>query len=278
MKKLSVFLCAMVLLFGVVGNVNAWTQFNDGGVHNIGYIIMDDVWVDYNTHGAQTTVNFLPGGGVGPGYELQAHEDSIINIVGGSIGDDFHLYNRSQSSVISGIINDELYSYDNSQVTVSGGNLTDLRSYDNSQLVVSGGDIGYLRNNDNSQVTVSGGDMYRLYSYDNSQTAMSGGIIGDEIILGQSGILTFHGLDFAVDGTLFGYGELTSILGGSYDDEPSRVLSGTLASGEAIDNIIRIGHSAKIVLSPVPIPSAIWLLGSGLIGIIGFRRKLRKEA
>jgi hypothetical protein len=28
-------------------------------------------------------------------------------------------------------------------------------------------------------------------------------------------------------------------------------------------------------VSEVPIPGAVWLLGSGLIGIIGFRRKLK---
>lgn len=29
-------------------------------------------------------------------------------------------------------------------------------------------------------------------------------------------------------------------------------------------------------VAPVPIPSAVWLLGSGLIGLVGFRRKLRR--
>ncbi len=29
-------------------------------------------------------------------------------------------------------------------------------------------------------------------------------------------------------------------------------------------------------VSSVPIPSAVWLLGSGLIGLVGFRRKIRK--
>jgi hypothetical protein len=28
--------------------------------------------------------------------------------------------------------------------------------------------------------------------------------------------------------------------------------------------------------APVPIPGAIWLLGSGLIGLVGFRKKLKK--
>lgn len=31
------------------------------------------------------------------------------------------------------------------------------------------------------------------------------------------------------------------------------------------------------IVSAVPIPSAVWLLGSGLIGIVGFRRKFRRE-
>jgi len=29
--------------------------------------------------------------------------------------------------------------------------------------------------------------------------------------------------------------------------------------------------------STVPVPGAVWLLGSGLIGLVGFRRKLRKS-
>ena len=31
-------------------------------------------------------------------------------------------------------------------------------------------------------------------------------------------------------------------------------------------------------IGAVPIPGAIWLLGSGLIGLVGFRKKIRKEA
>jgi hypothetical protein len=28
-------------------------------------------------------------------------------------------------------------------------------------------------------------------------------------------------------------------------------------------------------LAPVPIPAAVWLLGSGLVGLIGIRRRIR---
>jgi len=38
------------------------------------------------------------------------------------------------------------------------------------------------------------------------------------------------------------------------------------------------GMSVHVILSGsrIPIPGAIWLLGSGLIGLVGFRRKFRK--
>ena len=34
--------------------------------------------------------------------------------------------------------------------------------------------------------------------------------------------------------------------------------------------------NTELVITNVPIPSAVWLLGSGLIGIVGIRRKLKK--
>ena len=32
----------------------------------------------------------------------------------------------------------------------------------------------------------------------------------------------------------------------------------------------------NVTLSPVPVPSALCLLGSGLVGLVGFRRKIRE--
>jgi hypothetical protein len=36
------------------------------------------------------------------------------------------------------------------------------------------------------------------------------------------------------------------------------------------------GSSAVITLTPIPVPAAAWLFGSGLIGLIWFRKKIRK--
>jgi len=65
----------------------------------------------------------------------------------------------------------------------------------------------------------------------------------------NNGILQIKGSDFAVNGQPFGYGELTSILGGRLDDEHSRHLTGTLANGDPLDNDFYIGYDAKIVLT-----------------------------
>lgn len=55
----------------------------------------------------------------------------------------------------------------------------------------------------------------------------------------------------------------------------------SLATAEAVnfmvpDNIFgdnRGGVSLSVTTAPVPIPGAVWLLGSGLVGLIGARRK-----
>lgn len=43
-------------------------------------------------------------------------------------------------------------------------------------------------------------------------------------------------------------------------------------------NGVTHGYLLSPVTAPVPIPAAAWLLGSGLIGLLGARRRMRKEA
>ena len=351
-KKLIIIIILMIITPIILTlNANAWTQFNDGGVYDIDYIIDDDVWVDYNKLGMETTVNFLKGGGIADySHKLQCYENSIININWGYIYD-FNAYNESQINMTSGDIERRLTLYDdsqvnmsngymrslvlynNSQANVSGGNISSISLYGNNQLDASGGNIKNIRLAYNSQANIShisanklnmddhsqinlrnsgidqinltdynlcnifdssinsimvggwsrlniyNGNINTLSSQGESQINMYSGNIENNIAIDYGSTLTLFGYDFAIDGEDTEYGKIFSILGESYSEDPNRVLSGTWLSGDTFEFDFRIGESfggsSKIVLAPpaVPIPATAWLLGSGLLGLIGWTRK-----
>jgi hypothetical protein len=236
-KIVFVLLMFVVVSCFCLSTADATIYFDDGQTHNIDYVINDHVWVDYQSSGMQTTINLLSGGSITGTYDLEAYDNSRINISGGSIG-------------------------------------ADLRTYDISQVIISGGMIGsYILAQGNSQMTISGGSIgFNLHAYNSSQVTISGGTIGNEILagtgVGHESVITILGSDFAIDGQSIGYGELTSVLGGHYFNEPSRRLTGTLASGDLIDNVFYIGGESSIVLAPEP--AALLLLG---LGAVMLRRK-----
>jgi hypothetical protein len=144
---------------------------------------------------------------------------------------------------------------------IDGGKISYLTSSVGSQVDISGGSVSYVLPRDFSQVDISGGTITWIYGVWSSQVNISGGTIG---VYGgfrpdAQSIIKIFGSDFTVDGQTVGYGELTSIFGGSYNDEPMRHLTGTLASGELINSVFYIGHDAKITL--VPEPATLLLLG-----------------
>jgi hypothetical protein len=250
----------MVVVLSLASSpVLALIDLTGGATYDIDYEINDHIRVDYqDTSGMRTTVNLLNGGSIAFPYSLFAHEDSRVNILGGSIGYYLEANDRSQVTVSGGSIAGYLEANDNSQVSFSGGSTgSNLVARDSSQVSFSGGSIG------NS-----------LLADDTSQINFFGGSVGDSLIADFDGVLTIIGSDFAVDGVPFGYGELTSILGGIYHLEPSRHLTGTLASGGSIDNDFYIGNDAKIELIPVPAPGAL-VLGSIGLGFVSWLRRRR---
>ena len=82
-------------------------------------------------------------------------------------------------------------------------------------------------------------------------------------------------------GSIFS-GELNNLNGGSWDDaflQSSNGKDGTLWFNILNDYnmvFIRADSSANYSSNPVPVPATILLLGSGLIGLVGIRRKLKK--
>lgn len=282
MKNVRMTICLVIAVLVMATSQGfGWTQYKDGLTHNISSTINDDVWVDYQSPGMLTTVNVLTGGNIPSPYSLQGYSDGKINISGGTIG--YHLLagGNSQVTLSSGTVS-YLTANDNSKITMSGGTMAGFASNGSSQFTMSGGTVSSsVDAGGNSQLTVSGGTIGgKLYLFGSSQVTMSGGTVTGYLRSEQSGnvswsggtisqnirfegngILTLIGTNFAIDGTPFSSGEITSILGSSYSNDPFRRLTGTLSNGDIINNQFQLGNTSKIVL--VPEPATLLLLGLG---------------
>lgn len=256
MKRQSI-LAVTVLCFLCLPALGLPIEIKDGGVHYISFAVPENILVDYQTPGVQTTINFLNGGSM-PYNSLYAYEDSIINMSGGEI-DDLVAHNRSLVEVISGEIHTALAVYDRGKITFSGGSTGYLRGFDSSEVIVSGGEIGgQLGTYNSSQLTVSGGLIgEHLVVNQDGQVSLSGGSIGGNLLLYKFAVLTIYGSDFAINGTPVDYGEYFA------SDYLSGTLTGTLASGDTLNNVFSIEDNASIVL--VPEPATLLLLGLGTL-------------
>jgi len=298
MKNVRMTICFIAaVLFIVADEGLSLTEFKDGGTHNISNTINDDVWVDYQTPGMNTTFNLLAGGDIPYHYVLSGYADSRLNISGGSsMG--LTANDRSQIKITDGYAN-YLYAYDSSQMIMSGGYVDVLNVNDNSKGTISSGEGFQFCADDNGKIIMSGGSVYDLYAFKNSQVEMSGGVVNGSLVASEDGTVIFtdgsvntiyasgngriivsggsiihdhlwlennseliiNGSNFAIDGSPIGFTEITGLLGGFYQDEPYRVLTGTLANGDIINNQFQIGNTASIVL--VPEPATLLLLGFG---------------
>jgi len=240
MRTRMVYLILIVLCF-VICEVEAavvYIDFFDGQVHEINSSNStgpeDIVRIDYGYPGVRTTVNLVPGGKIG--YCLDTFENSNFTMSGGEIATHLSGSNDSHIAISGGEIGEEVLCGGNSQVTISGGYIgVELDAYMNSQVTFSGGVLGYqLRANGYSNVIISGGQP------------------GYELWATQHGVVTIYGSGFSIDGLNVGYGPITVASG---------ILTGTLASGEAINNDFYIYDDAAIAL--VPEPGTVLLLGLG---------------
>lgn len=216
------------LLVIVVLIPNAFSlNLDDGLAHDLKSQINEGIHIYNSDEGNPTTLNILEGGIVSSDYDITAFDDSVINLMGGYVGDFISLQNKSQLSQASGTINQHLFTQDDSFALITGGT------------------VGWIRSETTSQVEIVGGEITHEFWADADST------------------ITIVGSDFAIDGISIDYSEVTSLLMGNPWDEPYRRLTGTLANGELIDNDFQVGHNAKIVL--IPEPCSILLLGLGTL-------------
>jgi hypothetical protein len=142
--------------------------------------------------------------------------------------------------VTGGFISQCLDIYDSSRANVSGGSIHhSLDAYDSSQVNISGGSFG--------------GSLIADFS---SQVRISGVSIGGGLYALNSSQITIYGSGFN-----YPYGTLTG----------RGLLTGTLASGEIINNAFYVYGNARIVLVPEPATLSLFALAS-----LAILRKHRK--
>jgi hypothetical protein len=90
-----------------------------------------------------------------------------------------------------------------------------------------------------------------------------------------TGSLMYFGENYRFNGKT--EGEIPSIFGGTFHDHSAVALQGRFIRFANLDGSTSFGgrtglSEVRFYASPVPIPAAVWLFGSALIALVGFRR------
>jgi hypothetical protein len=247
-------------------NADATIYFDDGGIHNIDYKIVDNILIDWEAPGMQTTVNWLTGGATSISYQISAWEEGHMNILGGSISCLLTAHDSSQVDILGGVTH-TLHAYDSSRITISeNGSIWELHALSSRRITISGGSVSRMFVNDGGQVDISDGGILtflQINGTDDSKMNIFGGQITADIQVVANGVLTIYGSDFAINGVPFGYGEIPfSIYPPAYDP----YLTGILANNGSIhSNFYLQGLNDKIILAPIPEPATLLLLSLGAV-------------
>jgi len=122
---------------------------------------------DDQSIGSDTQINLANSGAIGKSFEAGAHDGTStnieINISGGSIDSNFHIFNQSTVNLSNGSIGNGFRAYPESTVNISGGRVgNSLEAFNASTVNISGGSFGdTFEANSGSTINVSGGE-FRL--------------------------------------------------------------------------------------------------------------------
>jgi hypothetical protein len=250
LKSIAIWLTTLTVVFSVNTELFGGTiEFKDGQTYDIDYEILQTVWVDYQSPGIKTTLNFIEGGSANAG--INSYADSRINIFNGGSGmsqGNLTAFERSVVTIWNGYAGYVLSAQDNSQVSFHDGVVGDLCAQSSSNVTFAGGLIErWFKAGDNSKVIVSGGNIdVGLESAGETQVTILGGIIGG---LAETGFVSHDNSRISIfDGTLSRNLELqddsiVTIYGGQIAGE-NDILVGTYSEGvNATLNLVGSGFT-----------------------------------
>ncbi len=160
-----------------------------------------------------------------------------------SIHDIGILYDSSTANVVVGGHISNAYVNNSSSLTVSDGNVGNLKSYDTSGVDISGGGVDGLNASGASSVNISGGTIASLKSQDTSDVSIFGGSVNRLNASGTSSMAISSG-DFDI---LYAYDiSGVNISGGNFNDLFAHNTSSIDISGGDINNYLKVYSTSSV--------------------------------
>jgi hypothetical protein len=168
------------------------------------------------------------GGVLGPHFN--AGKGSLVNILDGSVGENFEGYGAAVN-IDGGTVGNNFDAFAGSQVHVRGGVVgLNFEAHAQSSVELTDGLMNDLQAGPGSNVQLAGGKVMRLEARGGAQTEWRGGVVSTLTTSGASTRVAIHGVDFKLNGV--------SVLGLANEGDSisvnlpaESVLTGVLADG-----------------------------------------------